>query len=184
MGYGDWIFLGVLLVIAVLGAIMGFGKVFSLFVLNKYVRIFVAIFVCYTFGGMILSIPFVNQMLADLASNWSHIKFLNLIHLEIIIYYIGLAIITIVLVIIFAKVVKGVSETNVKVIKILNKLGGVILFGALALILIFLVFQIIAWIGGNTDINFRNTLSQNANAIVGPLYANNPLLKLVEIIKR
>lgn len=182
MGYGDWIFLGVLLAVVLVGALLGFGKVFSVFVVNKYVRIAVAVFICYTYGGMILSIPFVSQLLIDLRSNWSHIAFLSALHLEIIIYYIVLFVLSVLLILIFSKIVKGVSETDVLPVKILNKVGGAILFGVLAFTLMFLAFQIIVWIGGNTAINFQNILAENAGKIVLPLYTHNPLLRLVELV--
>lgn len=181
MGYGDWIFLSALLLVCGLGAILGFGKVLCMFVLNKIVRIILAIFVCYTFGGMILGIPFVNQMLKDLASNWAHIEFLTKIHLEIVIYYIALFIITMLVVWILSRIIKGISEAKALPIKIINKVGGAILFGAFALAIMLLVFQIIAWVGGQTAANFENTLDINCPAILRPLYEHNPMRSLINV---
>lgn len=175
MGYGDWIFLGALLLVALFGSLLGFGKVFGLFVLNKVIRIILAVFVCYTFGGMILSIPFVNQMLVDLAANWSHIEFLTKIHLEIIIYYAALFLITIIIILILSKIINAASETQVLPIKILNKVFGAILFSLLCLAAMLLVFQVISWIGGETSKNFLIMLQTDANAILRPLYENNPI---------
>lgn len=180
MGYGDWIFLGALLIVMILGALLGFGKVLSLFVLNKFVRIVLAVFVCYTFGGMILSIPAMNQLLADLASNWASVEFLTKIHLEIIIYYVVLFIITMLIVWIVSKILNGISEIDVLPVKIINKIFGAILLGAFAIALLLLVFQIIGWIGGETSKNFLVTLQTDANAIVRPLYEQNPLSQWVE----
>lgn len=181
MGYGDWIFLGALLLVMGLGAMLGFGKVMASFVLNKIVRIIVAVFVCYTFGGVILGIPFVHQLLADLASHWSHIPILTKMHPEIIIYYIVLFVITLIAVFILARVLKGFSESKFLPIKILNKVGGAILLGALALVLLLFVFQIIGWIGGQSEEKFRTLLEISANAIVRPLYEHNPMLRLIKL---
>lgn len=181
MGYGDWIFLGVLLLVCGLGALLGFGKVLCMFVLNKIVRIIVAIFVCYTFGGMILGIPFVNQLLADLAANWAHIDFLTKIHPEIIIYYIALFIITMLAVWILSRILKGISEAKALPIKIINKVGGAILFAVFAFALMLLVFQIISWIGGQSAANFQNVLETNCPAILRPLYEHNPMLSLIKL---
>lgn len=180
MGYGDWIFLGALLIVAILGSLLGFGKVFSLFVFNKLVRILVSIFVCYTFGGMILSIPFINQLLIDLAANWAHVEFLTKIHLEIIIYYIVLFIIIMLIILILSKIIRGVSESKFLPIRVLNKTFGAILFVAFAMALMLLAFHIISWIGGETAKNFLSSLQTDANAIVRPLYENNPMTQWVE----
>lgn len=179
MGYGDWIFVGALLIVAILGAMFGFGKVLSLFVLNKLVRIIISIFVCYTFGGMILSIPFVNQMLADLAVNWAHINILTKIHFEIILYYIVLFIITMLIVLILSRVIRSISEVQFLPIKILNKACGAILFCAFALLLMLFVFHIISWIGGETAKSLLVALQTDANALVRPLYENNPMTQWV-----
>lgn len=181
MGYGDWIFLGALLVVTAIGALLGFGKVLTAFVLNKIVRIIMAVFVCYTFGGMILGIPFVNQLLADLAANWAHIGFLRVIHLEIIIYYVVLFAITMLVIWILSKILRGLSEVQFFPVRVLNKVGGAILLSALAFALMLLVFQIIHWIGGATSDNFLSLLQVNCPAIVRPLYENNPLNVLINL---
>lgn len=179
---GDWIFLGVLLIVLVVGAILGFGKVLGWFVLNKFVRIIIAVFVCYTFGGMILDIPAISQLLIDLRANWADISFLNTIHLEVIIYYIILFALTMLIVLLLSKIIRGVSETKALPVKILNKIGGAILFGAFALAIMLLIFQIIVWIGGDTAINFHDKLYESADLILLPLFENNPLLRLVNLI--
>lgn len=183
MGYGDWIFLGALLIVFILGAIMGFGKVVSMFVLNKIVRIIVAIFVCYTYGAMILGMPAISQLLTDLAANWSHIGFLTAIHLDLIIYYIALFLITMLVLVIAAKILKGISESKALPVKILNKVCGAVLFSALALALMLLGFHIITWIGGETKANFGNLLAEKGNKILLPLFENNPILKLIDYVK-
>lgn len=183
LGQGDWIFLGALLVVLFLGSILGFGKVLSFFVLNKAVRIIIAVFVCYTFGGMILGISFVNQLLVDLKSSWANSSFLNAIHLEIIIYYVALFIITMILILIISRILRGVSESKFLPIRILNKVCGAVLLSAFALAIMLLVFQIIVWIGGETAVNFGIKLSEKADKILLPLYEDNPMLKLIELAK-
>lgn len=181
MGYGDWIFLGAMLVAVILGSLLGFGKVFSWFVLNKIVRIIVAVFICYTFGGIILGIPLVSRMLTALATNWSDVEFLTKIHLEIIIYYAALFLIIIILISILSKIIRGISEADYKPIKVLNKALGAVVFGIFAFAVMLLVFHIIMWIGGETSKNFLGMLQTDAGAILRPLYENNPMTKLIEM---
>lgn len=182
MGYGDWIFLGILLIVFILGAILGFGKVVSMFVLNKIVRIIVAVFVCYTYGSMILGIPAISQLLTDVAANWSHITFLTKIHLDLIIYYVALFLITMIIVSILAKLVRGMSESKFLPIKILNKVGGAALFCVFAVGLMLLVFYIITWIGGETAENFRMALMENGEKILLPLFEKNPMTELINYV--
>lgn len=181
MGYGDWIFLAVLLGIAVLGSFLGFGKILK-FVTGGIIGIIISIVLCYCFGGMILEIPFVDQILKDLASHWAHIEWLCTIHLEIIIYYIVLFIIITLLRIIIVRILKGIAETDVLVMRIINKVLGAALLVFIAFILMGLVFQIITFIGGETALNFYNALATNANAIVRPLFDWNPMLNLISFI--
>lgn len=180
MSTPDLVFLGIMLVSLLLGAILGFGKVFGVLVLNKFTRIVLAIFVCYSFGGMILGIPFINQLLIDLSAYWADIELLNTIHLEIIIYYVALFLITILLLLIFSRIVKGISEVDVLPVKVLNKVAGAIVLAAGMLLLMLVVFQIIYMIGGATAESFAEKLSQST--IMLPLFENNPLLKIMEMV--
>lgn len=183
MGYGDWIFLGVLLVVAIIGALLGFGKVLK-FLTKGIIGLIISVFLCYTFGGIILDWPFVSGMLADLASHWSNIGFLSLIRLEIIIYYIGLFLVFTLLRILIVGLIGHISESDLLVMKIFNKVGGALLFTLLAFLLLFFVFQIIHWIGGNTAANFSSLLEMNCNAIVRPIYEGNPMNALVEFLRK
>lgn len=182
MGFGDWIFLAVLLGVVVLGAMLGFGKILK-FVTGGIVGIIISVFLCYCFGGVILEIPFVDQMLKDLASHWAHIGWLSAIHLEIIIYYVALFIITMVLRIIIVLILKSIVETDVIVMRVINKVLGAILMAVFGFLIMGLVFQIIGLIGGTTEANFYNSLATSANAIVRPLYDWNPMSSLVDLVR-
>ncbi len=182
MGYGDWIFLGILLIVAALGALLGFGKTLK-FITGGIVGIIISFLLCYCFGGVIMQLPFVSGMLRDLAAHWSHIGWLTAMHLEIIIYYIALFIITMVLRIIIVLLLKGVVETKVLVMQIINRVLGAVLLSVLFFLLMFFVFQIIGWIGGGTERDFYNAVALNANAIVRPLYDWNPMNSIVIFIK-
>ena len=181
MGYGDWIFLAVLIVIAVLGALIGFGRGLK-FLTGGIIGIIISVVLCYLFGGMILDMPFVRKLLSDLAAHWANSKFLTSIRLEIIIYYIALFIIFTILRILIVLVIRSIAESDVLVMKIFNKIGGVVIFVGLAFLLMFFVFQIIQWIGGNSAANFYKLLKTNCNAIVRPLYEHNPMQGLVKLV--
>lgn len=176
----DWFFIGGTIICLVLGSLFGFGHLLK-FLTGGIVGIIISLFVCYTFGGLILDIPFVHGLLSGLASRWAHIGWLTKIHLEIIIYYVALFFITTLLRILIVKLFAFVVETDVFVLKIINKVGGALLFTALAFLIMLLVFQIINWIGGETLAGFSAKLS--GSSVVKPIFENNPLLRLVEMVK-
>lgn len=181
MGLSDWIFIGVAVLVLVLGSLIGFGKGLK-FITGGIVGVIISVVLCYCFGGMILNIGFVQTMLADLSAKWSHITILNLIHLELIIFYVALFIIFSLARIILVKLFKNFAESDVLVIKIFNKVGGAILFLALAFLVMCLVFQVIQWIGGSTAEAFRGKIEMSGK-ILRYFYEHNPMAGLVDMVK-
>jgi len=176
----DWIFLGALAITALIGAFLGFGKVLKIFTSGIF-GIIISVVICYLFGGIILSWPFVQDLLAKLASFWEDVEFLNAIHLEIIISYIVLFLLVTIVRIIIVKILKGVFEIKFIVFKILNKFFGMVAFAGLMLLLMLFAFQIIGWIGGSTAATVENAFS--GGKILIWLYENNPLMSLPNYVK-
>lgn len=176
----DWIFIGGLLACLAIGSLIGFGRVLK-FMTGGIIGILISLFICYAFGGLILDIPFIANMLTALASKWAHIGWLSAIHLEIIIYYVVLFILTMIIRKVIVTIFAHVMETDVLALKIINKVFGAVLFTALALLVMLLVFQIICWMGGDTAVDFLNKLS--GSNIVKPIFVNNPLTRLITMVK-
>ena len=180
MTVADWIFLGGLLLSLGLGALLGFGKLVKALT-GGIVGVLISIVLCYCFGGMIMNIPAVSALLSRLSANWAGNAFLVKIHLEVIIYYVALFIIFSLLRVLIVFIFKNIAESDVLVMKIINKACGALLFAAVALLLMFLVFQIIVWIGGSTAAEFDSKLA--GSMIVRPLFEHNPMAALVARIK-
>lgn len=180
MVLADWIFIGGILACLVVGSLFGFGQLLK-FITGGIAGAIISVILCYTFGGLILDIPIINTAVSDLASKWAHIGWLSAIHLEIILYYVLLFIVTTLVRIVIVRLLRRVMETDVLVIKIINKVCGALLFTALALLVMLLVFQIISWIGGDTYNNFLLNLS--GSSVLKPVFVNNPLDALVELTK-
>lgn len=176
----DWIFIGGIIACIIVGSLFGFGHLLK-FITGGIVGIFISVLICYAFGGLILDIPAINGALTDLASKWAHIKWLSAIHLEIIIYYVVLFVVSMLLRKIIVKILQHVMETDVLFLKIINKVCGAVLFTALALLIMLFVFQIINWIGGETYTNFLLELS--GSSIVKPMFVNNPLDAIVKMTR-
>ena len=69
----DWIALGIIVVFAAIGALIGFGRGLK-FLTGGIFGIIISVVLCYIFGSMILGVPFVNDLLTKLAESiggWS-----------------------------------------------------------------------------------------------------------------
>lgn len=178
----DWIFLGILLVSLILGAILGFGKILKFILNGKIIGTLISVVLCYLFGGLILGIPAVQDLLRDLAAHWAGNKFLEIIHLEIIIYYVGLFVVVTLIRILLVAVIKGITEAKVLPMKIFNSVGGAILLTAFILLLTLFAFQCIALIGGETAQNFVSLL--DGSGILKPMYEHNPMAALITLVQQ
>ena len=174
----DWIALAVIAGVAVIGALIGFGKGLKFFTSGIFGIVF-SVFLCYILGGLIYGIPFVQDLLNKFASLWENVHFLTVIHLEIIVYYILLFIVFQILRIIIVKILKGVFEAKFIVIRIINKVLGAVLLVGILVLLTLLVFQLVSWVGGDTAIQLDEMLSESG--FLGGLYRNNPLWALVNV---
>lgn len=182
----DWIAIGVVLGCILLGALLGFGKLLTFFT-NKVFGKITALFICYTFGGMFMSIGFVHDLLVKIASLWSgsdnfFLIFLTKIHPEIIIYYILLFIAVFWLIKLLALLAKAILEIKVLPLKIINKTAGAILMTGTGILIGLLVFQVIYWVGGETAAEFLNSLHGSLFGL-DKLFLNNPLLGLIRVVR-
>ena len=181
----DWIAIGVVAGCIFLGALLGFGKLLA-FLTNKVFGKITALFICYTFGGMIMSIGFVQELLIKIASLWSgsdnfFLVFLTKIHLEVVVFYIILFIAVFWLIKLLALLAKAIFEIKVTPLKVINKVGGALLLTATGILIGLLVFQVIAWVGGETATNLLNDLDGSVFGL-DKLFLNNPLLGLVNVV--
>lgn len=181
----DWIAIGVVAGCLLLGALLGFGKLLS-FLTSKIFGKITALFICYSFGGMFMSIGFVQDFLVKIASLWSggdnfFLAFLTKIHPEVIIFYIILFIAVFWILKLLALLAKAILEIKVMPIKIINKVGGAMLLTATGVLIGLFVFQIIAWVGGETAVNLLESLNGSVFGL-DKLFLNNPLLGLVNVV--
>lgn len=176
----DWVAVGLVAVFALLGLLLGFGKGLKFFTSGIF-GIIISVFVCYCVGGLVLKLDIVQQLLNKfigvLENKNGFCDFLIDIHIDIIVYYIALFIVVQIVRIIIVAILKNIAEINNIVFKIINKLLGLIFFLAVLAIITLFVFQIIGWIGGSTEENFKNLLDGSLFKL-DVLFSNNPLLSL------
>lgn len=185
MVLADWIAIAVIVVSAGLGALIGFGRGLKFFTSGIF-GVIISVFLCYIFGGMILKLTFVQDLLGKFSALWTtksggFYNFLSKIRMEIIVYYIVLFIIAQILRIILVKILKHVFEAKFIVFKVINKVLGAVLFAGMIFLLGLFVFQIIHWVGGETELKLLMHFGEFK--FVGWLYVNNPLNALVGLVK-
>ncbi len=177
----DWIALGIIVVFAAIGALIGFGRGLK-FLTGGIFGIIISVVLCYIFGSMILGVPFVNDLLTKLAESiggWSIVV--------TVIYYVVLFILFTLIRILIVKIIRKVAEADVLIMKIINKVFGAILMAAFGVLLGMLALQIIYWVQANPGslgdiyVNWMmNAETGDPSAIVGALYVNNPLSALAD----
>ena len=182
----DWIALALIVVFAAIGALVGFGKGLK-FLTGGIFGIIISVVLCYIFGSMILGIPFVNDLLtklADAIGGWSIIV--------TVIYYVVLFILFTLIRILIVKIIRKVTEADVLVMKIINKIFGAVLMAAFGILLGLLALQIIYWVQGGVDGAIYNEwmsfVAEGAaegdphtpSTIIGALYTQNPLAALAD----
>lgn len=182
----DWIAIGIVAVAALLGAIFGFGKVLKFYTSGIF-GIIISVFVCYCIGGIVLQWPFVTDLLAKFAALWADkegfwFDFLTRIHMEVIVYYIGLFIIVQITRIVIVQVLKHIVEVKNVVMKVINRVLGSILLVTMTVLFALLILQIIHWVGGATSDALLEQLRGSVFKL-DVVYENNPLSAIVEWIK-
>ena len=180
----DWITIGFILVTVLLGVLIGFGRGLR-WITKGILGIVLSIFFCYTFGGLILGIPFVAELLRKFASLWdksgAFYDILKAIHLEIIVYYIVLFILAQLIRRLVVLLISKIFEMDNVAMKVINRILGAILFFAVNLLLVLFVFQIVSWVGGDTAKDFEVSLRGVFG--IDRLFLKNPLNSLIELIK-
>lgn len=180
----DWLTIGIILVSILLGVLVGFGRGLR-WVSKGIVGIVLSVFFCYTFGGLILGIPFVGDLLRKFASLWDKpggfYDFLKVIHLEIVLYYIILFVLAQLIRHFIVKLISRAFEWDNKVMKVINRVLGAVLFLAINILLVLFVFQIVNWVGGESAANFEQSLK--GVFCIDRLFVKNPMNSIIDLVK-
>lgn len=179
----DWIALGIVLLVVVIGLLLGFGRCLKIFTSGIF-GIIISIIITYFLIGIVASWGFVKDLLdkftlALIENGSPFCMFLRTIGIESIVLAVILFIIVQILRIIIVNIVKGIAEADNVVMKVINKFFGVVFALAFFAMLTLIVFQIIYLIGGETSANFREYLTGALKLEV--LYDNNPLRTIADM---
>ena len=182
----DWVALGLILLFAVLGLLLGFGRGLRFFTKGIFGFIISVIF-CYFLGGLIIKFDFVQNLLGMLVTALTDkntfCDVLLAIRIDIIVYYVALFIIVQVVRIIIVHIISKAFEIENVFVKIINRFFGMVIFLAALVLTVMLVFQIVCMIGGTAEANFIEMLS-GSKLKLDWFYENNPLIEILEVLFR
>lgn len=179
----DWIALGIVLLAAIIGLLLGFGKALKIFT-SGIVGVIISIVVTYFLIGVVGSWGFVNNwlsMLNDALVNTENFFciFLKDIGISSIILAIVLFAIVQLTRILIVNIIKGLSESDNTAIRVIDKILGIILSLAFFVMIALVVFQIFYLIGGNTAETFHNYLKGAFR--LDWVYEHNPLQGIADL---
>lgn len=182
----DYITIGVGLFAIVSGLIMGFGKVLK-FITDGFLGKIFSLIICYFLYGIVLKMPFIQDLLLRLVTVLSQKENLicNLL-ITIRIDLIALAVALFIVVLLINKLVVGlikkIFETDNKVMRVINKTLGLILMCAFIAVLALVVLQILFLIQGVDGGVFA--FLNGSKLGIDKLYVSNPLNSIVESFKQ
>lgn len=164
----DWVAVGVVVVMALLGLLLGFGKGLKFFTSGIF-GIIISIVVCWLCGEMFRSLPFVQALLEKIASVWAtqegfFFDLLRRISAEVVVYYIILFVAVQIIRLLIVLIIKKFMEADVVIIKVLNKILGVVMFVGMGILLLTFGIYVVAWVGGDT---YETVLGQFNGSVFG-----------------
>lgn len=179
----DWIAIGVVLAAMLLGLLFGFGKLLKFFT-GGIIGIIISVVVTYFCFGVVSSWGFTRDVMAKLLesmqnANSAFLNFLIKIGIEKIILGIAIFIIVQILRIIIVRVIKSVVEIDNPVAKTVNKVFGIVLMLAVAIMVWLLVFHVIQLVGGQSAANVRANIDGSVFKLDW-VYDHNPLKWIIE----
>lgn len=169
----------------VLGSMMGFGKALRLFTGGIFGKV-ISVVICYFLFGIVLSWGFVQTLLAKfttmLSENGSWIcNLLLTIRIDLIVFALVLFVVVQIIRRLVVYIVSNVMEIDNKFVSVLNRILGVVFLLVFVFIVMLIVFQIIAWVGG-TDGDFYIKLQGSAFGL-DKIFADNPLNAIFQSIR-
>ena len=180
----DLITLGVIMLTALIGAISGFGNGLKFFARGWLGRI-ISIIICYFLFGLVLKIPFVQDLLqkfvATLDGEKWYLKILKYVRIDMIVFAVVLFFAVQLVKKLVVSLINGLFSINTPFIRVLNKLLGVFIYLFLLLLLVLIVFQIAYLIDGANGAIYQKTHGSLFG--LDKLYLDNPLNKVIESIK-
>lgn len=162
------------IVFLLIGFISGFGRSLRHFT-GGIVGIIISIFVCASFGGMLLGTELVGGWISSLNDYFSSVaEFLGKMQLAVVIFYIVMFIIVQIVRIIVVKFICRIFEADNNVMKVINRVLGVVFVPAVMFMFLLLVFAVLKLFDDTAAI--QEMLMKMEGTFLLKLYLNNPIV--------
>lgn len=181
----DWVALGVAVLFAIIGLLVGCGKGLK-FLTSGFLGSIIILAVTMLLYGVVIEIPIVQEWLG-IAIGWLEglnnpiINFLLSINLDTILVYVVLYFLTWLAKLIIVAILKSILEIDNGFFRVLNKLLGLALFVAFATLLVLITFAVADLVGGT----FADFFVGENGCLTGSffkldwVYQNNPLNAII-----
>lgn len=173
----DIIALIVFIALAVLGYILGFGKILKLFTGGIF-GIIISIIACAMLGGTVQTIPAVQSFIVSVneaATNaW---QFLQYLQLGYVAFYVIMFIVVQIVRIIIVRIIKRVMESESKIVSVINRVLGFVFsvgFGIGFMLLFFAFVEVL----GDTSFG-QDMIAKLGDGVLYTFYENNPISFLI-----
>lgn len=162
-----------LLFFALAGFLIGFGRSLKMFT-SGIVGIIISIFVCATFGGMLLGTDLVGGWIASLNSKLGEVAAVfEKIQVGVIIFYIVMFVVVQLVRIAVVKFVCEFFGADNSVMKVVNKILGTLFVPAVILCFTLLILAVLKLFDDTTAIS--SMLEKIDGTILYKLYVSNPI---------
>ncbi len=176
----DIIMLCLIAVVVLLGIVVGFSGGLKFFTGGIF-GVIISVIVTYFLWGIVYSWDFVQDLFAKLNEAMSGLPEGAAVAIDNVILAVLLFVLVQIVRIIIVKLIAGFFEIDNAFFKVINKIFGIALMGAVVFVIGLIVFQIIYWVGGQTAQDVVSALKDSVFKL-DVLYENNPLRDLVDMI--
>jgi hypothetical protein len=177
----DWIAVGVVLVAAFIGLLLGFARTLKVFTGGIF-GVIISIVVCYFLYGLVINWNFTQVLMTKIVEGLQNAdngfcNFLITIRIDIITVCVAMFIIIQLIRIILVAIVNGIADASHGIFGAINRIFGLVLMVAIVVMLALIVFQIISWVGGSTATDLAQKLDGSLFKL-DIVFLNNPLNKM------
>jgi len=164
----------ILIILAVIGSIIGFGRALKIST-NGVAGVIISVVVCFLIGGALLATPAISNLVYRGNNYFNDVwRFLGIIRLGTIIYFIVLFAIVQILRMIIVYIIKSIVEINNTPIRVVNKILGAVYVSGTAFLLMLLIFAALSLIDQTTFA--QSVISSMEGNFLHTLFINNPIV--------
>ncbi|MCL2631011.1 MAG: CvpA family protein [Firmicutes bacterium] len=172
----DIVVLCIVILAALLGYIIGFGKTLKWFT-GGIVGIIISIAACVMLGGAVQSLEFVKEFInsvnASASDFWNPLGYFA----GYVAYYLIMFLVVQILRMIIIRIVKKVFESENTVMKTVNRILGTVFMAGFVIALILVFFAIVEAVSGTAF--GENMLERIKGSVMEKIFNNNPITFLV-----